>query len=228
MKKNKYWIVLVLFLLASFLFREQLSFLSVTNRTYSPSQVVIDVGHGGSDPGKVGLNNSVEKEINLKIGFYLFRMLTASGYSVTMTRTTDTSLASPHASNQKISDLNKRKEIMKNTAPMAVISIHQNSYSSESQHGSQVFYSSGSDEGKLLASCIQEQCRRILDPENTRQIKENNDYYLFRDNPYPTVIVECGFLSNYRESALLVTERYQEKTAWAIYMGTVQYLKKLE
>ena len=228
MKKKKYLCICLIFLFAAFLFRNHLPFLSVMNQNPSPSQVVIDIGHGGSDPGKVGINDANEKDVNLKIGQYLYRLLSASGYTVTLTRSTDTSLAEPGASNQKISDLNKRKEIMKNASPMAVVSIHQNSYPSESQHGSQVFYASGSEEGKFLASCIQEQCRRILDPENKRQIKENSDYYLFRDNPYPTVIVECGFLSNYREANLLVTADYQEKTAWAIYLGTVQYLKTLE
>ena len=228
MKNKKYLFVCLIFLLAAFLFRRHLPFLTVMNQSVSPSQVVIDIGHGGDDPGKVGINNANEKDINLKIGQYLYRLLTASGYSVTLTRDQDVSLAEPGAQNQKRSDLNRRKEIMEQAAPMAVVSIHQNSYPSESQHGSQVFYGSGQEESKLLASYIQEQCRRILDPENKRQIKENNEYYLFRNNPYPTVIVECGFLSNYREANLLITDEYQQKTAWAVYMGIVQYLKTLE
>lgn len=228
--KNKKYICfcLLIFLLAAILFRRHLPFLPVMNLTSSPSQVVIDIGHGGNDPGKIGINQAKEKDINLAIGQYLYRLLTTSGYTVTMTRDKDTSLASPGVSNQKISDLNRRKEIMKQSAPMAVVSIHQNSYPAESQHGSQVFYPASSSESKQLASHIQEQCRRILDPENKRQIKENNDYYLFRDIPYPIVIVECGFLSNYREANLLVTPDYQEQTAWAVYMGIIQYLKTLE
>lgn len=225
--KKKVWL-LILFMTCAFVFRHHLPFLSVSNLVQSPAQVVIDIGHGGADPGKVGINQAKEKDINLKIGQYLYRFLTCAGYRAVLTRNEDISLADPRSSNQKVSDLNHRKEIMKKASPMAVISIHQNSFLSESQHGSQVFYASGSDEAKILASCIQEQCKRILDPENKRQIKGNNDYYLFRDNPFPTVIVECGFLSNYREAQLLVQDSYQEKTAWAIYMGTVQYLKTLE
>lgn len=227
MKHKKYIFLCSLFLLAAFLCRKHLSFLSVMNSLATPSQVVIDIGHGGSDPGKIGINHSKEKDINLQIGQYLYRLLTASGYTVTMTRDKDISLADPGASNQKISDLNRRKEIIKQAAPMAVVSIHQNSYPSEPEHGSQVFYPAGSGESKLLAAAIQNQCRRILDPDNRRQIKENSDYYLFQDSLFPTVIVECGFLSNYRESNLLSTPEYQEKTAWAIYMGIVQYLKNL-
>lgn len=228
MKNKKYICLCLAFLLTAILFRNHLPFLSVMNSLSSPAQVVLDIGHGGSDPGKVGINQAKEKDINLEIGHYLYRFLTSAGYTVVVTRDKDISLASPGVSNQKISDLNRRKEIMKQASPMAVVSIHQNSFPSEPQHGSQVFYPVGSDESKLLASAIQEQCRRILDPENKRQIKENKDYYLFRDNPFPIVIVECGFLSNYREANLLITPNYQEKTAWAIYMGIVQYLKTLE
>jgi N-acetylmuramoyl-L-alanine amidase len=228
MKYKKHLFFSLLALLAVFLFHRHLPFLTVMNSSVSSSQVVIDVGHGGDDPGKIGINQALEKDINLKIGQFLYRMLSSSGYTVTMTRTQDQSLASSGSSNQKRDDLNQRKEIMNQAAPMAIVSIHQNSYPSESQHGTQVFYPSGQEEGKLLASCIQEQCRRILDPENKRQIKENNEYYLFRDNPYPIVIVECGFLSNYREANLLITDTYQEKVAWSIYLGVVQYLKTLE
>lgn len=229
MNHKKYLLFCMFLFCTIILFHRQIPFLSVLNQNnISPTQVVIDVGHGGNDPGKVGINSAKEKDINLKIAQYLFRILTVSGYTVTMTRTQDVSLSLPGASNQKISDLNQRKEIMKQASPMAIVSIHQNSFPSESQHGSQVFYPASSEESKKLASCIQEQCKRILDSENKRQIKANTDYYLFRDNPYPTVIVECGFLSNYREANLLITDEYQEKTAWAIYMGIKQYLKTLE
>jgi N-acetylmuramoyl-L-alanine amidase len=228
MKYKKHLFFSLLALSAVFLFHRHLPFQAVMNSSVSSSQVVIDVGHGGDDPGKIGINQAQEKDINLKIGQSLYRMLSTSGYTVTMTRTQDQSLASSGSSNQKRDDLNQRKEIMNQAAPMAIVSIHQNSYTSESEHGTQVFYPAGQEEGKLLASCIQEQCRRILDPDNKRQIKENSEYYLFRDNPYPIVIVECGFLSNYQEANLLITDAYQEKVAWSIYLGVVQYLKTLE
>lgn len=193
----------------------------------SPSQIVIDIGHGGDDPGKVGINNALEKDINLAIGNYLYDYLAAAGYTVTMTRTSDTTLADPDASNQKLSDFKNRTALINETGPSAVISIHQNSYPQESVKGAQVFHS-GAPESEQLASCIQKQLRRILDPDNHRQIKENTDYYLFRHTSCPIVIVECGFLSNYEEANLLITEEYQQKAAWAVYMGTVQFLKSLE
>lgn len=226
MKKKFLPAFAALFLFAA-LYSFQNKLLEVWNASPLPSQIVIDIGHGGDDPGKVGINQALEKDINLAIGLYLKDYLTASGYSVTMTRDTDTTLADPSASNQKLSDFKNRTELIRQAAPSAVISIHQNSYPQESVQGAQVFHS-GSTESELLASCIQEQCRRILNPNNHRQIKQNSDYYLFRHTTCPIVIVECGFLSNYEEANLLITEQYQQKTAWAIYMGTVQFLKTLE
>lgn len=192
-----------------------------------PSQVVIDIGHGGSDPGKIGLNNALEKDINLAIGLYLKEYLSSSGITVTLTRETDISLADRNASNQKLSDFQNRTELIRNLAPSAVISIHQNSYPQEAVRGAQVFHRD-SRESKHLAECIQHQCRRILDTNNNRQIKKNTDYYLFRHINCPIVIVECGFLSNYEEANLLIKEDYQRRTAWAVYMGILQYLKTLE
>lgn len=192
-----------------------------------PVQVVIDIGHGGNDPGKVAVNQAFEKEINLAIGLYLKEYLTAAGYRVSLTRETDSSLADPDASNQKLSDFKNRTALIQESGPLAVISIHQNSYPQESVHGFQVFHSA-SEESQSLASCIQQQMKRTLDPANDRPLKQNTDYYLFRHITCPIVIVECGFLSNYREANLLITEDYQRKTAWAIHMGTIQFLKMLE
>ncbi|MBE5956021.1 MAG: N-acetylmuramoyl-L-alanine amidase [Lachnospiraceae bacterium] len=199
----------------------------VWNSSSLPSQIVIDIGHGGNDPGKVGVNQALEKDINLAIGLYLKEYLSAAGYSLILTRESDMSLADSDASNQKLSDLKNRAALIERAAPSAVISIHQNSYPQETVNGAQVFHS-GSTESELLASYIQEQCRRILDPDNKRLVKQNPDYYLFRHTACPIVIVECGFLSNYKEANLLITEDYQRKTAWAIYMGTVQFLQTLE
>lgn len=192
-----------------------------------PSQIVIDVGHGGSDPGKVGINQALEKDVNLAIGLYLQEYFTAAGRTVTMTRTDDHSLAAPNASNQKLSDLKNRTALINEIGPAAVISIHQNSYPQESVHGAQVFHS-GTSESALLADCIQQELLRVLDPSNHRTVKKNEDYYLFRHSSSPIVIVECGFLSNYQEANLLISEDYQRKTAWAIYMGTMRFLHTLE
>ena len=104
------------------------------------------------------------------------------------------------------------------------VSIHQNSFPDPAQHGSQVFYHPSSEEGKKLASCIQNQTKSLLGQENRREIKSNGDYYLLRDNPVPTVIAEICFLSNPSEAEMITDESIQERAAFAIAMGIMQYL----
>lgn len=109
-----------------------------------------------------------------------------------MTRNGDYNLADSKE-NEKRSDLSNRKQLIFENDPMAVISIHQNSYPSSDVHGAQVFYPQGSEKSKQLADHIQSALIKGLDPNNHREAKANAEYYLFRDNPYPIVIVECGF-----------------------------------
>lgn len=187
--------------------------------------VVIDAGHGGIDPGKVGVNDALEKEINLNIAMRLKDLLEQNDITVVMTREEDKDLASENASSRKNEDLRARVQLIAETAPVAVVSIHQNSYPEEDVDGAQVFYYSGSEEGKLLGTIIQEQLKSEIDDENHRVAKANKDYYLLKRSSSPAVIVECGFLSNYKEAELLVTEEYQEKLAFAIHLGILQYIK---
>ena len=105
---------------------------------------------------------------------------------------------------------------------MLAVSIHQNSYSSEEVHGAQVFYYSHSTEGERAAKIMQEILRDV-DKGNTRQAKANDIYYMLKRTEVPVIIVECGFLSNRQEAALLITEEYQEKMAQAIAQGILEY-----
>ena len=107
---------------------------------------------------------------------------------------------------------------------MFSVSIHQNSYPQESVKGAQVFYYGQSKEGKELAETLQKTLVAQLDPQNHRQAKANESYYLLKKTPSPTVIVECGFLSNWKEAKALNTEEYQERMAWTIHMGIMEYL----
>ena len=120
--------------------------------------------------------------------------------------------------------MKRRIAIIEEAQPDLTVSIHQNSYPEEYVHGAQVFFYTGSHEGQALAEMIQNQLVEKADPENTRQIKANDSYYLLKKTGVPIVIVECGFLSNYEEAAKLCSEEYQERVAWAIHMGIVQYL----
>ena len=186
--------------------------------------VVIDAGHGGIDPGKIGVNGAKEKEINLLIAEKLKKYLEASDVKVVMTRESDEGLYDAEASNKKVQDMKRRIEIIDETAPQITISIHQNSYPEEYVHGAQVFFYTGSREGQELAESVQRQLVEKADPKNKRQVKANDSYYLLKKTGVPIIIVECGFLSNNEEAEKLCTDEYQEELAWAIHMGVMQYL----
>ena len=209
-----------------------ISFSSVTfpifvSQTIKKQQtILIDPGHGGSEPGKVGSGSILEKDINLSLSLQLKKILEKEKFKVYLTRDGDYNLASS-TSNVKISDLKNRKQQIFDLEPAAVISIHQNSYPSGEVSGAQVFYYQGASDSKLLADSIQSALIKGLDPSNRRQAKSNADYYLLRDNPYPTVIVECGFLSNAEELKKLQSKTYQKKAAKCIRDGLKKYLKQI-
>lgn len=188
--------------------------------------VVIDAGHGGADPGKVGINGAYEKDVNLQIAMRVRDYLEAAGVRVVMTREEDAGLYDSNASNKKVQDMKRRVALIDQTAPDAAVSIHQNSYHEEYVHGAQVFYYDGSVKGEKLAQYIQDQMVEKTDPENRRKIKANDSYYLLKKTEFPIVIVECGFLSNSEEARLLCSEDYQDRAAWAIHMGILQYLNQ--
>lgn len=187
--------------------------------------IVLDSGHGGVDSGKVSVLGEYEKDINLAIAVKLRDMLIAGGYEVVMTRNDDEGLYSEGSSNKKTEDLKKRCEIIDSSGAVFAISIHQNSYHEGNVKGAQVFYYKASEEGKLLAQTIQDAMKEKLDKTNKRQAKSNGDYYLLKNTKVPTIIVECGFLSNYEEAKKLSDDSYQKKVAQAIYIGIEQYLE---
>lgn len=190
--------------------------------------VVIDAGHGGKDPGKVGVNDALEKDINLSIAKKLQSLLMQNDVMVIMTREEDKDLASENASNRKNEDLRARADLLKEAAPVLMVSIHQNSYPEADVDGAQVFYYSGSQESKLLGTMVQESLKRELADGNHRVAKANKEYYLLKKAVCPAVIVECGFLSNPEEAGLLATEEYQEKIAFSIHLGILEYINQTE
>lgn len=186
--------------------------------------VVIDAGHGGADPGKVGVDGSLEKDINLQIAKKLAQFLTAADVDVVLTRESDAGLYDENISNKKVQDMKNRVQIIEEKKPALTVSIHQNSYHEEYVHGAQVFYYMGSDESKELAERVQQELATQIDPDNARRAKANDSYYLLKKTSSPIVIVECGFLSNYEESQKLSSEYYQERMAWAIHLAVMAYL----
>ena len=194
---------------------------------FSGITIIIDAGHGGMDPGKIGINKCLEKDINLKIALKLKVLLEEMGIKVIMTREEDITLCKDGESNKKRADMNKRIEIINSSNALFAISIHQNSYTEEYVKGAQVFYYIQSEIGKNIASVLQEQIKKAIADGNHREAKSNDSYFMLRKANCPLVIVECGFLSNNKEASLLVTDEYQNKMADAISQGIKEYLNKL-
>lgn len=184
------------------------------------ARIVLDAGHGGWDPGKTGTGGANEKELNLAVVEKLAEYLEQGGAEVILTRTSDDALGEG-----KRTDMAERKRIANESGADILVSIHQNAFPSAKVKGAQVFYHNSSDSGKVLAECVQESLRNRVDGSNHRQAKENKDYYILRTTEIPAVIVECGFLSNYEEEKLLNDAEYQEKLAWAIYCGILDYFE---
>lgn len=225
MKKRLELIMAVIVLVgAYFLAKEEARMVESQKAEEGKICIVVDAGHGGIDPGKVGINKAEEKDINLKIAQYLKKMLEADDIEVVMTRTDENGLYSENSNNKKVEDMRKRCEIIEEAKPVFTVSIHQNSYPEESVKGAQVFYYGESVAGKELADTLQASLIAQLDPNNHRQAKANESYYLLKKTSSPTVIVECGFLSNSEEAEFLVTKEYQKKVAEAVHSGIVQYL----
>ena len=188
--------------------------------------LVVDAGHGGTDPGKVGVDGSLEKDINLAVAERLKTYLEQDDVKVIMTRETDTGLYSETDSRKKMADMKKRCEIIEESGADLVVSIHQNSYHEESVSGGQVFYYRDSSKGKALAEILQDRFDYVLGDQNRSLPKANANYYLLLHVKCPIVIVECGFLSNRKEAALLNSGEYQDKLAYTNHMGIMQNMKK--
>lgn len=222
---------LILALLASMLYvgRQVASFAAAGRAEVGKDEricVVIDAGHGGDDPGKVGINGAKEKDVNLQVAERVKKFLEANDIQVVMVREADEGLYDPEAPNKKVQDMKRRIQLIEETGPALTVSIHQNSYPEEYVHGAQVFYYTGSVKGQRLAELVQAQLVERADPENKRQVKANDSYYLLKKTDVPIVIVECGFLSNSAEAERLCTPEYQDRVAWAIHMGILQYLNE--
>lgn len=184
--------------------------------------IQIDPGHGGWDPGKVADNGVLEKDINLQIADKLQNFLEQGGAYVITSRAEDEALG-----DSKREDMDNRKNMASDLKAEIIVSIHQNSYPRQEIKGAQVFYYKDAEQSKILAESIQARFISSLDNENTRQAKPNSDYYMLKRTPTPAVIVECGFLSNKTENENLTSDDYQEKVAWAIYMGIVDYFDNI-
>ncbi|MCL1844558.1 MAG: N-acetylmuramoyl-L-alanine amidase [Defluviitaleaceae bacterium] len=179
--------------------------------------IVLDAGHGGWDPGKVQ-GQTEEKHINLAIALKVQTFLEQGGATVIVTRIDDSEL-----SKSKRGDMYARQNIANASHADIFVSIHQNSFSKGGVHGAQVFYFDTSGNSERLARAIQERLREFADPSNRLKHRANDNYYVLKQTKMPAVLVECGFLTNYNERQRLLCEDYQEKIAWSIYLGIIDY-----
>ncbi len=179
--------------------------------------IVVDAGHGGFDPGAVGVTGVLEKDIALDVSQKLTSLLEMSGAKVVCTRTGDEALG-----NNKKEDIRKRAEMAVDSGCDIFLSIQANSIPNAKLRGAQVFYHPNSQEGYRLADNVQNEIIRVL--KNTkRQALPIKDVFLLKNLAMPAVVVEVGFLSNAEEEALLKDADYQNRMAWSVYSGIVNY-----
>ena len=188
--------------------------------TYFPT-IVLDAGHGGMDSGAVGIDNVLEKDINLSIALNLKDLFNISGFNVKMTREKDESIHNEDSGtirSQKVSDLKNRLNIINFDPNNLLISVHQNKFEDSKYKGAQVFYSNNNQLSKELAQSMRASFVGLLQKDNNREIKPSpKGVYILNKSTVPAVIVECGFLSN---------KEYQSKVAFTIFCGFLDYWRK--
>ena len=195
------------------------SYFFVVVRAQNYKIVVIDAGHGGEDGGASYLGY-VEAEINLLIAKELKEIYEENGYKVVMTREDNKSLCLDKFNKRE--DMNNRINIINSSGAIYLISIHLNTFVDSKYFGAQTFYSTVNSSSILLADLIQTSIRYNL--KNTdRVIVQRNNIYLLNKVTIPSVIVECGFLTNDNERVNLLNNEYQKKLAWAIFDGAILF-----
>lgn len=193
----------------------------------SVMKIVLDAGHGGIDGGVTGRKTKTkESDINLSITHTLSELLTDMGFEVTLTRKTEAGLYDTATKGFKKRDMRRRKEIIEETKPALVLSIHQNFYPSSTARGGQVFYNKSREESQTLALCLQDKLNALYAEERVRaRTASAGEYYMLECTIYPSVIVECGFLSNEKDEMLLLSKAWQRKIAQSIAGGVLAYFE---
>lgn len=191
--------------------------------------VIVDAGHGGTDGGAVAGDGTLEKDINLDIAFKLRDILEMNGFNVIMTRTSDIMTCDDGLETlrqKKVSDIHNRLKLTEEYPDSIYVSIHQNKFQDPAQKGTQVFYSKNNLKSKTLAENIQSAVTSYLQPDNKRAVKKSGtEIYILYHSIIPTVLVECGFVSNGEDLENLKTESYKNQLAVTIAQGIMDYRK---
>lgn len=213
-------------------------FYSLTNHTITTKEVssipvsnhtiVIDAGHGLPDGGATDKENNLESDLNLKIALKLQKILEASNCTVLLTRSDENGIYEESATTikeKKVSDMKNRVNIANTLNSEIFVSIHMNK-TTDNSSGWQTFYKTDCENSRRLALSIQNNLNYSIQKENKREIKSINNIYLSKHVSTPFVLVECGFLSNTNEAIMLQENSYQEKIAWGIYTGIMDYFSE--
>lgn len=195
----------------------------------SGMKIVLDAGHGGIDGGITGVNTGVkESDLNLQITFLLKSRLEEDGFEVVLTRKTEAGLYGTAGKGFKRRDMEKRKEIIEKENPDLVVSIHQNLYPTRKTRGAQVFYNAQNEKGKLLAQGLQNQLNGLYAKQGVKNRSiMPGDYFMLTCTQTPSVIIECGFLSNAEDEKLLISNSWQNQLAQTIATGVIEYFSAL-
>ena len=189
------------------------------NNIQTRKTVIIDPGHGGIDVGTVGIDGSLEKNINLSISLDLYDFLMVSGINTVLTRDGDYEMYRAGEQRTK-SDLYNRMDYINSVPDSILISIHQNHFENEAEWGTQVWYSPNDEISPTIADKILNSVKKNIQPENKRENKKSDDsYYILYKAQKPSVMVECGFVSNEGENKRLQDKEYQRDMAYSILVG---------
>ncbi|MCD8391390.1 MAG: N-acetylmuramoyl-L-alanine amidase [Firmicutes bacterium] len=204
---------------------------AISAAVYIPTQsapcVVVDAGHGAPDGGAVGVGGVEEKDINLAIALKLREVLEGKGIKVIMTREGDSGIWDDDAGTireKKISDMQNRLEIIKNSGADLFLSIHMNSYTNQSASGLRVFYDKQHPEGEALSELIQQSIAEVTGAYTSAVKTADEKLFLMKNPVMPSILIECGFISNAEEEKKLQDEEYQSEIAWAIAESVEKFL----
>ena len=176
--------------------------------------------------GAESSNGTTEAETNLKIALKVQNLLEQSGATVVLTRSDENAIYdidSKTLKQKKISDIHNRVKIGNESSADIFVSIHLNKIPQQQYYGWQTFYQEGNEQSINLAKSIQENLNEAIQKENKRVAMKIDNIYIMKYVEIPTTIVECGFLSNQEEEQQLLTDEYQDRLAWGIYNGIMDY-----
>lgn len=230
LNKKRIMIIVSMVMIATCAFTIQTAQIKETVQTValpvSNKVIVIDAGHGVPDEGAQSSRGTTEAETNLKIALKLQTLLEQSGSTVILTRSDENAiydLDSKTLKQKKISDIHNRVKIGNESAADLFISIHLNKIPQEQYWGWQCFYKEGNEQSQKLAKSLQENLNEAIQKENKRVAMKLENVYIMKHVEIPISIVECGFLSNPEEEKQLLDDGYQDRLAWGIYNGIIDY-----